>query len=893
MTDRLTLSAELADRNEHQNVGEQASRAFLHSLIQSPVNGVVQIADKTFGTNVLASVQFIAAPHEAEFLSLGWHAQQVGQAAGMIPWFVGLHKGSSALLNRAAGIEAKAVVGLAESGAAGTVSIGEGRLATRTAERFLSRKTAVEVGASALSGLTYGAFLAPTRPDEDFLSGRARNAASSALTFATLGGTMRGLESMGLRSPTLAGVLSGVPAGFVAAESHSLLSGKGLASGREVGKSIYGFTLIGGGFGFVQGRMETSLKGPEAKAVRTDGSGKGLPQPAVMERPLAASIADVTTGGVFPRTITPVRLEITVPAERAATGGKESSPVVIEHGPSRGIEIPPLVPVPSAPRGSSGSKPADLTVGQKISMPSGDRMATLEVATMTERMAVLRRDQLPPGNKELSNISTREFENGYVPVEVTINGQPQTRYIQSSTTQIRSQVWRVEKTAGDRVHLVADNNFVGVNRPEVIQWADTARMKAGGPGTPQVDWSLVPDLRSELNGGDPPRGPQDILMGHESIYSGGSTDFISVRRRGDTIATSSQRTGTVVLEKPGEPWAAELKDGRRITMESPGPWEVATPSQRVIIKDADGHVEIRDWNGDMLHIIRNPDAPRYMITLGGPGEYPVMTTMPKSLTPEPLSARMRVESNGRTVRTWLSDGTRVEQPLNAKWEAIRPDGSKFNSESPGPWEIIDSMGCRLSKDAAGVLRRHESNRVREWYPDGTTVTDNLSGHAGIKYTEKTKAGSPTLRIYDDPAVPGQQVTQIGRIVNRISGADFDWEAVGPDGQKFNFDSNGPWEVTLLDGETLKKDAAGNLIETTAPGRSAEYRADGDRIFTDLNSTRIYKADKTQYVLYHGCTTYLKISPDGKITEVASPNEPPPKPPKPQEIPPTGDPFDYW
>ncbi len=54
--------------------------------------------------------------------------------------------------------------------------------------------TSVEVGASAMSGLAYGALLTPTLENEDFLSSRARNAFSSAATFMTLSTSSRARE---------------------------------------------------------------------------------------------------------------------------------------------------------------------------------------------------------------------------------------------------------------------------------------------------------------------------------------------------------------------------------------------------------------------------------------------------------------------------------------------------------------------------------------------------------------------------------------------------------------------------------------------------------------------------------------------------------------------------
>lgn len=868
---QLSIKSELLADREKPGALEQAGQALLHSLVQSPINGVVQISDKAFGTNVLPSVQFIDAPKEAEFGTKEWHGQQIGQAAGMIPWFVGLHKGSSVLMGRAVGLKAGAGL-VAEASAVRGVGAAEAQTTARMAEGFLSRKTAVEVGSSALSGLTYGALLTPVKPGEDLVTGRMTNALSSSLTFATLSASMRGLDRIGVRSHTAAGLLSGVPAGIVAAESHSILSGKGAASLGDVGKSIYGFSVIGGGFGFAQGRMEARsgtgkteiAVAPELKASTPETAGRvGVP----VEKPL---------GGPAPVEALPaLRVE-----------------------PLRVAEVqPPAVP----------TTPAEIVPGQKVVIRREGQPVTLEVAATTERMVVLKEPK-PVEVDRSGSVSAREFSH-YTPVEITIDGQVQTRYIMSSNSQIRSSVYKAEPMVGGRFRLTQEPGFSASNRPEVFQWADTARVRAGTNGAPVVDWTIVPEMRAEMEGGLPPQRAGDVVIGEKSVYSAEQRfhrDIVTLRSRGDTVASCSSTSGTVVLEKPGQPWAAEMRDGRCITMESPGPWEVATPvSKRVITKDADGHVKIRDWEGELQHTIRNPEAPQYHIILGGPNTIPVMEALPKSTPPKPLRVMESTEYGG-AKKQWLSDGTRVEHPgTGGQWEAIRPDGSKFNADSPGPWKIIDRSDRLVSKDAAGVVRRVEGETVRVTHPDGTVVRENLSGEAGanessIRYTSTEKSGEPTRISYEDPAVPGQQITQVQRFspdaAQRINANDFDWEGVRPGGERFNYDSAGPWEVSLPHGTSIAKDAAGNMT-CRQHGNKVEYRVNGDRVYTDRNSTTIYKADNTKFTLYNGCKTWLKESPTGTKSEVESPDHLEiPLTVLPDRVAPVTDPFsitDYW
>lgn len=869
---RLSVASELlADREKEQGPLEQAGQAFLHSMVQSPINGIVQISDRAFGTNALPSVQIIDAPKEAQFGTKEWHAQQIGQAAGMVPWFVGLHKGSSVLIGRAVGLRAGAGL-VAEAGAA-RLGAAEAQLTGRMAEGFLSKKTAVEVGSSALSGLTYGALLMPVKPGEDMVTGRVTNAVSSSLTFATLSASMRGLDRVGVRSYTAAGMLSGVPAGIVAAESHSVLSGKGPASLSDIGKSIYGFSIIGGGFGFAQGRIEAFtgtaksenalVSDPKTSPAETSGR-----PGAKAEQPLAGAS----------------------PAETVALKGTEPQ---LRTGD---VQIPPV------PR-----NPAEIAPGQKVVVRREGEAVSLEVAATTERMVVLREPKPAEVDPPFS-VSGNEF-SGLTPVEITIDGQVQTRYIMSSSSQIRSSVYKAEPLAGGRFRLTEEPGFSASNRPEVFQWADTARIRSGLDGAPGVDWSLVAEVRAEIQGGLPPQRPGDVMLGEHGVYSGESRalrDVVSLRSRGDTVASCSTTSGTVVLEKPGQAWAAELKDGRCITMESPGPWEVATPvSKRVISKDADGHVKIHDWDGSLLHTIRNPEAPQYVIILGGPESIPVMEALPKGTPPKPLRVTQSSEYGG-AKKQWLSDGTRVESAKTGSWEAIRPDGTTFNAESPGPWKIIDRYDRPVSKDAAGVVRRGEGETVRITYPDGTVVRENLSDRVGVnedsvRSSSTEKPGEPTRITYEDPAVPGQQITQIRRFspdaAQRINANDFDWEGVRPGGERFNYDSPGPWEVSLPHGTSIAKDAAGNMTCRCGADK-VEYRVNGDRVYANRNSTTIYKADNTKYTLYNGCKKWLKESPGGKKSEVDSPPDhlDVPQTALPDRATPMGDPFsasDYW
>ncbi|MCA9805433.1 MAG: hypothetical protein KC777_25860 [Cyanobacteria bacterium HKST-UBA02] len=199
-------------------------RSMAYAGAQSPVNGAVQLVDNVAGTDFLPAVQFVTPPEPAEFGSARWHAQQIGYAAGMVAPFLILHK----------------------------TLHGGAPLASSLAS----------VRATAVTGTIYGGVLTPTLAGEDPLTGRLRNAAVSGATFATLSASSIGLKTLGaeltgtsavasgiLKNEVAAGVLSGLPAGLVSADSESLLSGHGLADSGERLRRMYTFSMVGGVFG--------------------------------------------------------------------------------------------------------------------------------------------------------------------------------------------------------------------------------------------------------------------------------------------------------------------------------------------------------------------------------------------------------------------------------------------------------------------------------------------------------------------------------------------------------------------------------------------------------------------------------------------------------------------
>lgn len=209
-------------------------RSAAYTGAQEPVSGVVQMVDKTIGTNMLPSVQFIAPCDKAQFGTLRWHTQQFGAMLGVTGDLLALSKGVGAASNKLLGrIEDKAE--------------NEGALAIRA------------ITDSAATGFIHNGLFRPVGdPDGNFYAARFRNAMVGAGSFAIGTASSLGIKHLGkgqdnmfgkiLRSDVGSTVLSGIPSGFAYAEMKSLAEGEGLAPARTVGQAIYSFSVLGGVF---------------------------------------------------------------------------------------------------------------------------------------------------------------------------------------------------------------------------------------------------------------------------------------------------------------------------------------------------------------------------------------------------------------------------------------------------------------------------------------------------------------------------------------------------------------------------------------------------------------------------------------------------------------------
>lgn len=244
---RLSLNA-LVSPDKSSSLAADFGRSFAHSLVQSPLEGVAQLIDGKANGDTQKAVHFINAPEQAKFGTSSWVAQQAGSGLGAILPVLLVHKGVSGALS--ANYEAKAGLAMSE------------HMGALTSKQALAAG-ALKMTEAGLTGAVYSGVLTPAKDNDHFWQQRLHNSAVGGLTFASLSGAGLGLKNLSERTaqsmPTLsrfmkneiaAGALSGLPAGLVAANADSLLSGKGLATTEQNLQSALTFSLTGAGFAY-------------------------------------------------------------------------------------------------------------------------------------------------------------------------------------------------------------------------------------------------------------------------------------------------------------------------------------------------------------------------------------------------------------------------------------------------------------------------------------------------------------------------------------------------------------------------------------------------------------------------------------------------------------------
>ncbi|CAN5264134.1 hypothetical protein BH10CYA1_BH10CYA1_36110 [soil metagenome] len=260
--DAPDLSKKIAQHDDAVSLLKLSGQAFLHSAIQSPMEGVTQLVNKVADREVLPCPKLIDAPDPVQFGGKAWVAETIGSGLGMVAPFLLTEKVSGAMLSKAGLISESAAM----SGRLGVAGLGGAEVA-ELGRIGNAIKFSTPAARMAVAGALFGLVLTPSMdPTRDFWEQRGVSAASSAITFGAMGlvsgGLTAGIESrlkvsltdsamqsslqgIGLRIGTNA--IGGAVGGVASAESNSLLSGKGFASQDEVMRSVASYMVTGAG----------------------------------------------------------------------------------------------------------------------------------------------------------------------------------------------------------------------------------------------------------------------------------------------------------------------------------------------------------------------------------------------------------------------------------------------------------------------------------------------------------------------------------------------------------------------------------------------------------------------------------------------------------------------
>lgn len=298
---RLEVSPLLLEHSRDTSMLEDFGRSLAYTAVQSPITAILQPIDRTFGTE-LAAHPFIAPPDEAKFNTGKFWAQQTGAAVGMLGtfWLVG-----------------KGVRGFTRCG------MTETQIAQTMSNRGILGLTMKE---AALTGFFHDSILKPSDPRDtrSLLSSRLASGATGALTMPTLTAASIGLRHAGrelvatrpataslLQNEVLGGFVSGTGAGFVAAQSHSILKDGHFASLQETGKSMYTMGVVGAGFGgyhrWSEGPHRSSNSNGERAPAEQIRQSVVVDQAVLTEpiRPLAEPVVRQQTQQVAPEALRP------------------------------------------------------------------------------------------------------------------------------------------------------------------------------------------------------------------------------------------------------------------------------------------------------------------------------------------------------------------------------------------------------------------------------------------------------------------------------------------------------------------------------------------------------------------------------------------------------------
>lgn len=239
--ERYTLSTTHVLTPPESSLTEEFLRSTIYGAVQSPLNGVAQLAERAGLKDASSAVQVMAAPSQQEFGSARWHVQQAGSAIGSALPFLMLHS---------------------------CVRYG-GRLLTGQYSKGALRN----IAEYSLTGAAFEGLFRETSSDEPLLKARAANALSGAATMATLAATALGLQELGrvagrsarlLSNELVSSVAAGIPAGIVNAETTAILHHGRSATNQEITQSAYTFVSVGGILGCARLAIDSRVRSTEA-----------------------------------------------------------------------------------------------------------------------------------------------------------------------------------------------------------------------------------------------------------------------------------------------------------------------------------------------------------------------------------------------------------------------------------------------------------------------------------------------------------------------------------------------------------------------------------------------------------------------------------------------------
>ena len=244
---------------EQNGLVEDFLRSVGHSAVQTPINALAQVADKSLGTNLLPKVQIgmLEAPKTAEYGTSNYWAQQSCSAVGMLLPFM---------------VAGKGVKAFTRSG------LTEVQLAEKLTQRTVLGLTMKE---AVLTGAVHDTVFRPVdeHNTQPFFLAKGLNGVNGAITMGVMHGVAsRFTPAVGaetskfaslIKNPYTGGLASGITAGGISAHTHKYLDNlkfdslasfgnsattdAKFASWKETKESAVTMGVIGLGFGTYHG----------------------------------------------------------------------------------------------------------------------------------------------------------------------------------------------------------------------------------------------------------------------------------------------------------------------------------------------------------------------------------------------------------------------------------------------------------------------------------------------------------------------------------------------------------------------------------------------------------------------------------------------------------------